>query len=67
MGVGSSPSLARPSWNGTVLDDVYPWGAVRTPTAEANRATADELSAREKQDIRDRTLPLLRAFGYAEP
>jgi hypothetical protein len=66
VGVGSSPTLARPSWNGKVLEQVYPWGTIRTPTPEANQAAADELSAAEQEEIRVRAAPLLRAFGYAK-
>jgi len=66
IGVASAPSLARPSWNGKVLDQVYPWGTIRVPTPEANKATAGELSAAERDEVRRRTEPLLKAFGYAE-
>ena len=41
------PRSPQPSWNGKVLEQVYPWGTIRTPTPEANQATADELSAAE--------------------
>jgi hypothetical protein len=64
MGVSTSATLARPSWNGRVLEQVYPWGTIRVPTPEANRATADELSQAEKDEIRARTAPLLAVFGY---
>lgn len=64
VGAGPSETLARPTWNSNVLEQVYPWGTVRTPTPEANRATADELSAAEKDEIRQRTRPLLDIFGY---
>ena len=64
LGVGKSDTLARPSWNGRVLDQVYPWGTVRTPTPEANLATANELSAAEKEAIHLRTKPLLGVLGY---
>ena len=64
VGAGKSETLAKPTWNGKVLDQVYPWGTVRTPTPEANRATADELSAAEKEEIRQRTRPLLDILGY---
>jgi hypothetical protein len=67
VGVGSSPTLAQASWNGKILDQVYPWGTIRVPTPEANKATAAELSASERDEIRGRTEPLLKAFGYAEP
>jgi len=65
VGVGSSPTLAKPSWNGKVLDQVYPWGTIRTPTTEANKATADELSSAEKDEIRVRTTSILGLLGYA--
>jgi hypothetical protein len=64
VGVGPSETLAQPTWNGTVLQQVYPWGTVRVPTPLANRATADELSVAEKTEIRQRTQPLLEIFGY---
>jgi len=64
LGVSSSPTLARPSWNGKTLEQVYPWGTVRTPTPEANRATAAELSLAEQEEIYQRTRPLLSIFGY---
>lgn len=60
----SSPSLAQPSWNGTSLGHVFPWGTIRTPTTEANRATADELSAAEQEEIYQRASPLLPILGY---
>jgi hypothetical protein len=64
VGVGKSETLATPTWNSNVLEQVYPWGTVRTPTPEANRATAGELSQDEKEEIRQRTRPLLGIFGY---
>jgi hypothetical protein len=67
LGAGSSPTLATPSWNGKPLGEVYPWGTIRTPTPEANRATARELSPEETEEIRVRTAPLLSAFGYEAP
>jgi hypothetical protein len=64
LGLASSPTLGRPSWNGNPLDQVYPWGTIRTPTTEANRATAEELSGAEQDEIYQRTRPLLPHFGY---
>jgi hypothetical protein len=66
VGIGRSETLARPTWNSNVLQQVYPWGTVRTPTPEANRATAAELSAEEQEQIRLRTKPLLSIFGYED-
>ena len=65
IGFSSSPTLAAPSWNGKTLTEVYPWGTIRTPTAAANRATADELSSVEKEEIRVRVGGLLDRLGYA--
>jgi len=67
LGVESAPTLGRPSWNGRVLDEVYPWGTIRVPTPEANRATAGELSPAAAAEIEQRTAPLLAAFGYERP
>jgi Sulfotransferase family len=64
IGVGSSETLARPTWNSQVLQQVYPWGTVRTPTPAANWATANELSDAEKDEVRRRTAPFLDLFGY---
>lgn len=64
LGVRTSDTLAKPSWNGKVLDQVYPWGTIRTTTTAANKATGDELSPDEKEEIRTRTQPLLSALGY---
>lgn len=66
VGVGSSETLAKPTWNGRAMDQVYPWGTVRTPTPEANRATADELSDAEKAEVALRTKAFLGIFGYED-
>jgi len=67
LGLSGAPSLARPSWNGRAMDQVYPWGTIRVPTPEVNAATAAELSTAERDAIRRRTEPLLKVFGYGEP
>jgi hypothetical protein len=64
LGLPTAAELSRPSWNGRTLEQVYPWGTIRTPTSEANRATAEELSGQEKDEIGLRTEPFLRLFGY---
>lgn len=65
LGVEAGESLRAPTWNGTALTEVYPWGTIRQATPEANRATADELSAAERDEVRERALPYLDAFDYA--
>jgi hypothetical protein len=66
LGLSASETLAHPSWNGRKLDQVYPWGTIRTPTPEANRATAEELSSQEQEQVRLRTQPLLGVLGYED-
>lgn len=65
VGATVSDTLAAPSWNGAPLGEVYPWGTIRTATAEANRATAAELSNAERDEIGVRARPLLEQCGYA--
>jgi hypothetical protein len=64
VGFGPSPTMTWPSWHGKRLREVHPWGTIRTPTPQANRATALELSEAEKSEVRLRTRFFLGEFGY---
>lgn len=64
LGVAVAESLATPSWNGQTLDEVYPWGTIRTPTTAANVAAALELDAVERDWITDRAWQYLEVLGY---
>ncbi len=64
LGLESSDSLAQVTWNGNALKEVYPWGTIRTPTPEANLATARELTSAQVEEIRTRARPYLEAFDY---
>lgn len=64
LGLESSANLATPSWNGTPLDEVYPWGTIRRPTLEANRAATASLSDAERSDIAARAWQYLETFDY---
>jgi hypothetical protein len=64
LGIQPSDSLRTPTWNGNQLEQIYPWGTIRTPTPEANRATALELSTAEREEIRERTWQYLDHFDY---
>jgi hypothetical protein len=64
LGLDPADSLRQPSWNGKTLEQVYPWGTIRTATPEANKATAAELSAEQIAEIRLRTWQYLDVFGY---
>jgi hypothetical protein len=65
LGLEASESLKQPSWNGKVLDEVYPWGTIRKATPEANLATALELSKEEQEQIRLATWQYLEVFNYS--
>ena len=64
MGLEVSASLEKVSWNGSELKEVYPWGTIRTPTPEANLATAKELTVAQIEEVRLRTRPWLETFDY---
>jgi hypothetical protein len=64
LGLEASDTLACPTWNGRPLDEVSPWGTIRQPTLEANRAAADSLSNDERKAIALWASPYLDSFGY---
>ncbi len=64
LGLKSSSTLSTVSWNGEPLEEVYPWGTIRSATVERNRATAQELSREEQKEIRLLTAPYLKILGY---
>ena len=64
LGLAADESLRSVSWNGTPMTEVYPWGTIRTPTPEANRATAAELDAAEREAVRWRAQGYLERLGY---
>ena len=66
VGVKPAESLRKVSWNGSDLKEVYPWGTIRTPTPEANKATALELSIEEREAVRERTWQYLDHFRYTD-
>jgi len=64
MGLETADSLKQPTWNGNQLEEVYPWGTIRKATPEANKATAQELSSNEQDEIRALTWQYLDVFDY---
>lgn len=64
IGIEAAPSLGYPSWNSEKLEEVYPWGTIRKATPEANLATANELSAAEKDEVRVRAGYYISHFNY---
>ncbi len=64
LGLEPAESLRQPTWNGTVLQEVYPWGTIRKANPAANRATAEELSPQERHEVRMRAWQYLEVFDY---
>jgi len=64
LGLKTHAALEQPSWNGLPIDEVYPWGTIRTASPEVNRKTADELSAAERDEVGTRGWQYLEVFGY---
>ncbi len=65
-GLEWSDACLSPSWNGQKLEQVYPWGTIRTPTPAANMATMDELSAVEKKEMASQVGVFGRLLGYGD-
>ena len=64
LGLDAADSLGTPSFNGNALEQVYPWGTIRSATTDANRRTAEELSASERDEVRARAEPYLERLDY---
>jgi hypothetical protein len=64
LGVEAGLSLETPTFNGELLGEIYPWGTIRSATPETNHATALELSADEREEVRIRARPYLEPLGY---
>ena len=64
VGVSPAESLKTPSWNGTPLTEIYPWGTIRKANPAANKATAMELSPQERDEIGAYTKQYLETFDY---
>jgi hypothetical protein len=66
LGLRGDDALAKPTWNGRELEQVYPWGTIRSATPEANLATARELSDEERREVGQRAWQYLDVFGYRD-
>lgn len=64
LGLESSPTLKTPTWNASPLEEIYPWGTIRKASPEANKATAEELSAAEREEVRHRAGAYLELLDY---
>lgn len=66
LGLEPAESLRKPTWNGTELTEVYPWGTIRKATPQANLATAKELSEKERGEISEYARQYLEVFDYKD-
>jgi hypothetical protein len=57
-------ALEYRSWNGRQLENTVPWGTIQTPTPEANKATMEELSKKEYDDVKKYTQAINSLLGY---
>ena len=64
LGLEKADILKRPTWNGSELKEIYPWGTIRKASPAANKATAEELTPAEREEIRLRTWQYLDVFDY---
>jgi hypothetical protein len=64
MGLEAAASLKTPTWNAEPLEEIFPWGTIRKANPAANKATAQELSKEEQDEIRARTWQYLDTFDY---
>lgn len=64
LGIETADSLAKISWNGSELQEVYPWGTIRIPTPEVNLQTARELTPAQISEVRLRARPYLETLDY---
>jgi hypothetical protein len=64
MGLERADSLRKPTWNGNELEELYPWGTIRKATPAANKATAEQLSASERDEVRAYAWQYLETFDY---
>lgn len=64
LGIERSDTTLYPSFNGTELESIVPWGTIRTATAEENMSTANELTAEQKKIVAELTSVPHRILGY---
>ncbi|MCE9606316.1 MAG: sulfotransferase [Planctomycetia bacterium] len=64
LGLSWSEACLYPSWNGTELKEVYPWGTIRVPTPATNLATANLLTDAQKAEIKSLSIVMQRQLGY---
>jgi hypothetical protein len=66
LGLPMSDHCLAPSFNRKRLEQVYPWGTIRTPTPQANVATANALTREQKERLLVEASVMISAMGYEE-
>lgn len=67
IGVEFNETMLYPSWNGEEIKDmIAPWGTVLKSDENYNKQIIDELSDKEKEQIKFGTTALAKHFGYDE-
>jgi hypothetical protein len=64
LGLEQAVSLSVPTWNGAELEDIRPWGTIRSASIEYNLSAAGELSREENSLIRSLAGHYLKVFAY---
>ena len=59
-----SEKCLAPSFNGVILEEVYPWGTIRIPTPDTNLKTAHELSQMQQAQIEAETVVMRTLLKY---
>jgi hypothetical protein len=67
IGLPMSEKCLEPSFNGSKLEEVYPWGTIRIPTPDMNIQTAHELSQEQRAQIKCETGVMCAALEYQDP
>ncbi len=66
IGLETSQSLAKPTWNGELLDTIYPWGTLKEATPEYNKLVTKNLTDQERLEIHYYAWQYLTVFDYKD-
>lgn len=66
LGLERSDTMLYPSFNGTELKNIVPWGTIRTATVEENLSTANELTDEQKKIVSEIASVPMRILGYKD-
>jgi hypothetical protein len=64
IGIPFSETFLYPSWNGTRLDEAYPWGTIKKPTQQGDETIRQKLTETEYAEIKSLSHVMLKLLGY---